>query len=404
VRSSPEPPINGCISVFAVEDTSTQLSWSCLPSPDLSLEIAGRRFPVGGLPPPWYQTKWGRRPAPGRAGPGAITVGGLEPATSYDVCLVGPRWPRRLVASVRTLPPPPGRLLYRFATVSDCHLGERRLGFLKRLHDPRPRPFDLVPYPLRCAEAAIRSAAAWGAELLVVKGDLTNKGAPAEIFEAIDLLRSAPMPVEVILGNHDVRGRLNVAAVMAGGGLEVAVRARSRDLPGARLVLGHSPIPDYHKGEVPAAHAAELAALAAEAAGPVVVALHHPPQRWPVQTHYPPSITRSDSNRLVSALVEANRSTLLIAGHTHRNRRYRVAGLTVSEVGSTKDYPGQWAGYAVYEGGIRQVVFRVDEPDAMAWTQTTARAVGGIWKHWSPGRLRDRSWTLEWPDRVVAAA
>jgi 3',5'-cyclic AMP phosphodiesterase CpdA len=307
------------------------------------------------------------------------------------------------VATVRTLPPPPGRLRYRFATISDCHIGERRLGFLKRLHDPRPRPFDLVPYPLRCARAAITSAAAWGASLLVAKGDLTNQGAPSEIFQVIDLLRSAPMPAEVILGNHDVSSRYDTAAIMETSGLAASAAARSRDLPGFRLVLGHSPTPGFHRGAVPAEHATELAALSAEAPGPVVVALHHPPQRWPVQTYYPPSIERRDSIRLMSALAEANKSTLLIAGHSHRNRRYRVSGVTVAEVGSTKDYPGQWAGYSVYEGGIRQVVYRVDEPDAIAWTQMTTRAAGGIWPYWSPGRLADRSWTLEWPDRVVAA-
>ena len=247
------------------------------------------------------------------------------------------------------------------------------------------------------------AATSWGAELLVAKGDLTCDGQPSEIFAVIDLLRSAAVPVEVILGNHDVRGSFDVAAVMQASGVTVSSDARSRDLPGIRLVLGHSPLPDRHHGRVSADHASELAALAAAAPGPVVVALHHPPQRWPVQTYYPPSIDRSDSRRLMSALARANRSTLLIAGHTHRNRRYRVGGVTVAEVGSTKDYPGQWAGYAVYEGGIRQVVYRVEPPEAIGWTQMTARAAGGMWEFWSPGRLRDRSWTLEWPDQVVAA-
>ena len=106
----------------------------------------------------------------------------------------------------------------------------------------------------------------------------------------------------------------------------------------------------------------------------------------------------------ISASVAANPATLIIAGHTHRNRRYPVGGLTVAEVGSTKDYPGQWAGYSVYEGGIRQVVFRVAEPSAIAWTESTRRVLGGIWGWWSPGRLSDRCWTLEWPNRVVAAS
>jgi hypothetical protein len=135
----------------------------------------------------------------------------------------------------------------------------------------------------------------------------------------------------------------------------------------------------------------------------VAAILHHPPRRIPIETHYPPSIAWRDSARLVAALAAANPATLLLAGHTHRNRRYDVGGLTVAEVGSTKDYPGQWAGYAVHEGGIRQAVFRVADEAAMAWTEPVKRAVGGVWGWWSPGRLGDRCWTLEWPNRVIPA-
>jgi hypothetical protein len=118
-----------------------------------------------------------------------------------------------------------------------------------------------------------------------------------------------------------------------------------------------------------------------------------------VQTHYPPSISWRDSARLVDELAAVNPATLIVAGHTHRNRRYLVRGLLVAEVASTKDYPGVWAGYSVYEGGIRQVVYRVAAPAAIAWTEVTRRALGGVWGWWSPGRLSDRCWTMEWPDR-----
>jgi predicted phosphodiesterase len=251
--------------------------------------------------------------------------------------------------------------------------------------------------------AAISEAESWGAELLVAKGDLTHKGSASELYEMIDILNSAGVPVEAILGNHDIRVPLDAAAVMSSCGIPVSHEPRARDLPGARLVFGHSPRLDRHAGAVSAPDAAAMARLAGDADGPVVVVVHHPPQRWPVETHYPPSISRRDSARLVARLAAANPATLIIAGHTHRNRRYRVGGLTVAEVGSTKDYPGQWAGYSVYEGGIRQVVFRVAEPSAIAWTEATRRVLGGIWGRWSPGRLSDRCWTLEWPNQVVAA-
>jgi predicted phosphodiesterase len=385
------------VDVFAVEDRSVQLAWACLPSSGMTIEVGGRRVEVGSPPPAWY------RRAGGPAGPGAVTVAGLEPGTTYDVCLSGPGQPRVKVGTATTLAPPPGRLLARFATISDCHIGQRSVGPLRRFHDPRPRPPGLAAYPVRCGRAAIAEAEAWGAELLVAKGDLTESGEATEIYQAVDVLREASVPVEVVLGNHDVRSSVDAIAAIAGCGLPVARQPRARDLPGVRLMFGHSPLPDRHSGAVTASDAAGLARLAGEATTPAVAILHHPPLRLPIQTHYPPSIRWPDSSRLVAALAAANPSTLLLAGHTHRNRRYRVGGLTVAEVGSTKDYPGQWAGYAVHEGGIRQVVFRVADEAAIAWTETTKRAMAGVWGWWSPGRLADRCWSLEWPNRVVPA-
>jgi Icc protein len=396
------------VQVFAVEDRSVQLSWACLPAPGMTIEVGGYRAEVGSPPPAWSDRAGGSgAKASGAAGPGAVTITGLEAGTTYDVCVSGPGRPRVKVATATTLPPPPGRLLFRFATISDCHIGQQWVGPLGRLHDPRPRPPGLAAYPVRCARAAIAEAETWGTDLLVVKGDLTEGGEPAEIYQAVDLLRETTLPVEVILGNHDVRGPVDAFAVMAGCGLTVTRDPRARDLPGLRLVFGHSPLPDRHRGAVTASDAAALARLVAEAAAdhrPAVAVLHHPPLSIPIQTHYPPSIGWRDSSRLVGALFAANPATLLLAGHTHRNRRYRAGRLTVAEVGSTKDYPGQWAGYAVYEGGIRQVVFRVADESAIAWTQTTRRAMAGVWGWWSPGRLADRCWTLEWPNRVIPAS
>ena len=151
-------------------------------------------------------------------------------------------------------------------------------------------------------------------------------------------------------------------------------------------------------GRIDDAQRAGLVAEVAAGGRPAMVALHHPLDRWPVPTHYPPGIPQAQGDRLVAELARANPATLVTAGHTHRNRRRRRGPLTLSEVGSTKDYPGQWAGYAVHEGGIRQVVRRIADPSVMAWTESTRRALGGVWGWWSPGRLSDRCWSLTWPD------
>lgn len=384
--------------VFAVEHDSLQVTWARLPSSRMTFEVAGRSFDIDATPPDWYRRSGGLRVPHGAGGPGALTVGGLQPSTEYDVLLSGPDFPKRRVAAASTTGPPPGRLLTRFATVSDCHFGERVLGALHRLHDPVPMPPGLLPYPVRCASAALEEARSWGSSLMVAKGDLTQDGKRDEFEAAVRVLRTAGTPVAVTLGNHDVRGPVPVAEatrMFEEAGFVVADATRYVDVEGARLVLSHTPLSDRHAGRM---EPGDIDA-AVEAAGgthlPAIVILHHPLRRWPVETHYPPSLRWRDSRRLASGLHGRNPLCIVLAGHTHRNRRYTVGGVTVVEVGSTKDYPGQWAGYSVYEGGIRQVVRRVERPDAIAWTQMTSRAIGGVWRRWSPGHMSDRCWSID---------
>ena len=396
------------MKVFAVEHDGVQLTWGRLPSAEMTVEIDGRSFDVGSPPPDWYRLARHRRLPRGQAGPGALTVRGLSPSTTYEVVLSGKGQPRKEVARIRTMEAPPGRLLSRFATISDCHFGERSFAPLKLLHDPRPRPQGLEPYTIRCGLGAISEAEDWGAEMIVAKGDLTQNAKNAEVAIAARVLSSSKVPVAIALGNHDVRGPVDTPSLLRAAGFAASEEASFRDLPGVRLVLGHSPIPGRHAGRLPSSHAAQVAALAggplAARGMPAVIILHHPLRRWPVETHYPPSVNWRDSRKFASEVLTANRSVVMLSGHTHRNRLYRTAGLLVSEVGSTKDYPGQWAGYSVYDGGITQVVRRIERPDALAWNEMTRRALGGVWGWWSPGGLGDRSWTLHWPDRVVRAS
>ena len=84
------------------------------------------------------------------------------------------------------------------------------------------------------------------------------------------------------------------------------------------------------------------------------------------------------------------------SGHTHRHRRWSHAGITTTQVGATKDYPGVWAGYVVHEGGLRQLVQRIGRPDCIRWTEHTRRAAVGAWRYVAPGALASRCFTLEW--------
>jgi len=395
----PTPPI----SVFAVEDAAIQVCWRALPADEVTLEIGDQELTVKAAAPALLRRR-GRPPRPMSrrpgwiGGPGAAIIEGLAPATSYDLTARTPGGPRVLVERFATLAPPPGRLLSRFATISDLHVGEQHFGGLGLIEDVHPLPVGWHTYSVRCARAAIAEAVTWGAEALVVKGDLTRDGEPVELREAGRLLAAAPIPVEATLGNHEFHDRATDPwAVLAEVGIHVPKQPWARDLPGIRVIMTHTWRPDSRWGRVEAEQRAQIVALAADAPSAVFVALHHHPQRWAVPDHYPPGIPGEQSRALVDALAAANPATLLASGHTHRHRLRRHGPLLAAEVGSTKDYPGTWAGYAVHEGGIRQVVRRIAAPDAICWTETTSRALAGLWGRWSPGARDERCFTHVWP-------
>ena len=142
---------------------------------------------------------------------------------------------------------------------------------------------------------------------------------------------------------------------------------------------------------------ADLLDALAGADRPALVCLHHRFDRWPVPSKYPRGITWPESSRALAAIRRVKADVVVTSGHSHRNRARRVGPLVVTEVASTKDYPGVWAGYAVYEGGIVQVVRRVTAPDAMGWIEYSRQAVGGAWRWYAPGRLGDRCFSHLWP-------
>ena len=82
----------------------------------------------------------------------SLVVDGLPAGTLLDVRFETARGADRGHRPVRTLSPPPGRELFRFATISDLHVGEEHFGYLGTITE-KPRPTE--PYSLRAAEAAI---------------------------------------------------------------------------------------------------------------------------------------------------------------------------------------------------------------------------------------------------------
>ena len=345
-------------------------------------------------------------------GPGSVHLRGLPPDQEIIVIVDAPhrgRWRRR----VRTLAPLPGPELFRFATISDLHLGEERFGFLGRMSEADAAHAE--PYTVRAARSAVDEIEAWGAQLLVAKGDLTDAGRLADWDQFAALTAHRRFPVLAVAGNHDTwepgrsmlhplrrppnetpdAPRLSPEQGLARLGLghdPITVR----DEPGVRIVAVDTTRPDSRSGRI--AHLAdEVVDTVAASPRPAVVILHHQLMTTPVPTHLPIGIAQAEADPFLDALARAHPATLVTSGHTHRHRRRDHGPVVVTEVGSTKDYPGTWAGYVVHAGGIRQVVRRVAATDVLAWTDRSAAAAFGFWGRWSPGHLADRCFTHPWP-------
>ncbi len=373
----PNPLTPSALQVWAVEDTSIQLTWGALDAGPVTVTANGA---TAGVEHP--------------GGPGAIDLHGLTPATE-SVITVTHRGGTDVVTA-RTLATPPGEERCRIATISDLHLGSRHWGASTMMRDRSGHP---VPFPTRCARAAIDEAIAWGAQLLVVKGDGAHHQSDRCFDELGRLLDGYPdLPVLLLPGNHDVDGKGSAPLPDTIGQRAIGyIRTTDhRDLPGARIIAADTTIDRRGVGTVePVADA--VTELAGGTADPYLVLLHHHLHPYRVPIIYPLGVPHGEAERFLDRLGGANRRGLVSSGHTHRNRARRRGPLTITEVGSTRDWPGVWAGYVVHDGGLRQVVRRAAAPDAISWHEYSRRALLGVWEWWAQGPLEQRCFTVTWP-------
>lgn len=355
--------------IFAVDSTSAQV----VVRPD------NPDTPVG-------QLRVGRRVVEiaFTSGVGVVSVDNLEPDTSFTLEVLDGSGSVTDVLHGHTRPSID--TLSKVATISDVHLGADGFG--------RPRLLSEIheePYPLRCGRAAIDEAIDWGADALVIKGDLTDTGSREEWQMAEALLRDIDIPVVITAGNHDVWGTREVMPDVGAASIGQSVEDITFiDLPGVRVVLADTSKPGQGTGEL-ARHRDQLVEIA-DISTPVLLFIHHHIQRTPLPWFWPPGITPENAMSVVGALSNVNSSILISSGHTHRNRRHHLldGAVTFTEVSSTSDYPGVWAGYDVGARRIGQTVRRIAAPNALEWTERTRRALGGVWPRWSQGRLDDR--------------
>ena len=304
----------------------------------------------------------------------------LSPATTY--MFAG--------RSITTLSRPPGELLCRLATVNDVHFGEVECG---RIDDhtegpiQRPLPGE-PPYPETMNRAAVEEIAALQPAAVVVKGDLSEGGRPEE-WAAFEACYRVPFGerLHVVRGNHDAyRGQVEYAG------------DQRIELPGVIVALLDTVIPERTTGALGPEQIEWLDTLAAEADRPVLAMGHH--QQWiadDADARRSPDYfgLHPDSSDALGEVVARRPSIVAYtAGHTHRHRvRAMACGVPSIEIGCVKDFPGTWAEYRVFEGGIMQVVHRISSPAALSWSERCRSLYSdfGIdYEHYALGALEDR--------------
>jgi 3',5'-cyclic AMP phosphodiesterase CpdA len=296
--------------------------------------------------------------------------------------------------AVRTLARPDGELLCRFATVNDVHFGETEAGRIDDLPDGPIRRADpgAEPYPEVMNRSAAAEMAAIEPVAVIVKGDLSVDGRPDE-WAAFEACYRQPFGerLHVVRGNHDAYRH---QAEYAGD--------QRIELPGVVVALLDTAIPGATTGTITTEQLDWLDDLCAHSDRPVFVLGHH--QQWIGG----PDAKRSDdyfglhpdASDGLDGIAERRPDVIAYAaGHTHRHRVRRMVRSSVPsiEIGCTKDFPGTWAEYRVYERGVMQVVHRMSTPEALAWSESCRGLYsdfGVDYASYALGTLTDRCFVL----------
>lgn len=351
--------------------------------------------------------------AGGWPGPGYEVISGLAPGTPV----------LRHGFETHSLERPPGELLCKFATVNDVHFGEIECGKVGDLGDAvshlaglgmfgagapeaedqlqnfvgqlgpvvvKSSPAGATPYPDLMSRAAVAEISAIDPAAVVAKGDLTASGLVGEYDAFLQCYLGAfGDRLLHVRGNHDAFTGRRFASEPC---QELA-------LPGVILAVLDTVIEGRDSGQVRDDQLEWLDELGGRADRPVLVFGHH--HVWkPGSASRPPTyfgINPDDSERLVEVVARRPAIIGYFAGHTHRNRVRRFARtgeVPYAEIACVKDFPGTWAEYRVFEGGILQIHRRLSSPDALAWSEQCRGLFWGMYPAYAFGRLEDRCFPI----------
>jgi Icc protein len=359
-----------------------------------------------------------RATSEGSAGTRQLRVEGLEPGSSHRVeILCGDASAEHdafFPESVETHSAPPAAQVASFATLNDLHFGETRFGGVLRddgeYGGDRPG-WDLVsesdgdePYWRMMNDEAIADINRAEVDAAVIKGDIADSGQPEQFAEAARSFSRFEIPHHAFLGNHDYYAVNQGLEVDGYALLGQPCAPRTLDLGGWRLVLLETHEPGEHHGVFPEERLDWLSnALdeTRETRQPTLVVMHHQPVPPAFAGSFPNTIGIRPEHSVAMLEVIGRQPQVrgVLIGHTHRNRvrRYRETGrIPFIEVNCTKDYPGGWGHYRLFEdGSFRQEVRRTSSERALAHSTRCSRMFKGGYRNFALGALQARSFAVD---------
>ncbi|TMK58034.1 MAG: phosphodiesterase [Actinobacteria bacterium] len=187
--------------------------------------------------------------------------------------------------------------------LSDIHIGGSEDG-----KDPMPRVEAVIE--------AVRSLPN-APDAVLVSGDLTDHGTAKEYEVIRAMLGRLELPLYVLPGNHDDRGRLRATFDLPGEG-EEPIRY-SVDVGELRVVLLDSNVPGRDPGAYDDERLSWLdAELAAEPERPTLLAVHHTPLATGILEWDAINLEVRDREALGAVVARHPQLRAIVGGHLHR--------------------------------------------------------------------------------------
>jgi Icc protein len=212
---------------------------------------------------------------------------------------------------------------------------------IAQLSDPHVRPDGVLYQDAVDSNAMFAAAVAHlngldlRPDLVLLSGDLVDKGEAGEYANLRKLLAGLPIPTLVIPGNHDDREALRRAFrghsyLPASGPMHYVAGGYGA----VRIVALDVTVPGLHHGNVDEESMLWLeGALAAEPWRPTIVMMHQPP--FDCGVPYLDAYQCRNGERLAEVVARHPSVQRIVCGHVHRFMQLRFAGTVLCTAPST---------------------------------------------------------------------